>query len=501
MLFALYRTYRPKRFADVVGQERALAPLLRQIEQGRVGHAYVLSGLRGIGKTTIARLLARRVNCLAPVGVESCGECAACTAMSRGSLDVMEIDAASHTGVDHVRDVIVEGARMMPTELTRKVFLIDEAHMLSTGAFNALLKTLEEPPAHVLFLLATTALDKIPDTVQSRCQRLLLSPMPLHTIEERLAHVASQEGVEVEREVLTEVGRRSGGSMRDAESLLAQVIALAQGGKVSRGDAELLFPIPHADRLQAWVRAVQAGQVPEALRALHEHVAGGEEPTVFVEWLMDGLRAELLARAGAHEASVHAALGEAMHPALAEANEAWMARALQGLGRARDEASRYPTALFAYELAVWELAGVSVAAPTAPTPSSKGTAAPAKTTTAASSPASDTAGSAPIDLALVEAHWPTFQKWLRERHASLPLALERAKPERVEGNTIVVGVAYAFYAEAVNMPKHAEFLAGIWQSLLGAPCFFRAEFAQQPSDPLVHAMLDAFGGTVVAVEG
>lgn len=503
MSFALYRKYRPQRFADVVGQERALAPLLRQIEQGRVGHAYVLAGLRGIGKTTIARLLARRVNCVAPQGSESCMECAACVAITRGSLDIVEIDAASHTGVDHVREVIVEGARIAPTELTRKVFLIDEAHMLSTGAFNALLKTLEEPPGHVLFLLATTALEKIPDTVQSRCQRLMLSPMPLGTIEERLERLGKEECIVVASEVLSEVARRSGGSMRDAESLLAQVIALANDGVVKREDAELLFPVPHTERLCAWVRAVREEKVPDALRAIHEHIEGGEDPELFIGWLMDGMRAWLLARMGTSEASAQVALGQALSGALEGASEAWVVRALRVLGQAREDAPRYPLPLFAYELAVWQMVAPNTSAThTAPTPS-KGI--PAATTASAGvsrgGEASPITATSTIDLALVEAQWPTFQKCVRERHASLPLALERAKPIRVDGNTIVISVAYAFYAEAVNLAKHAEFLASIWQGILGAPCFVHAEHISEPADPAVHAILDAFGGAVVAVGG
>ncbi len=184
---------------------------MRQLEEGQTAHAYLFSGPRGVGKTTTARLLAKAVNCEAPEGIEPCGKCSSCEAITLGSaFDLIEIDAASHTGVDDVRDNIIERVRVAPTQLKKTVFIIDEVHMLSKSAFNALLKTLEEPPESVMFVLATTELHKIPDTIISRCQRYEFQTLSTELMSRRLLMLAKNEGVKIDDDVIAEVARRSG---------------------------------------------------------------------------------------------------------------------------------------------------------------------------------------------------------------------------------------------------------------------------------------------------
>lgn len=225
----LARKWRPRRFADLVGQEHVVRALSNALAGQRLHHAYLLTGTRGVGKTTIARILAKSLNCERGVGAEPCGECAACRQIDAGRfVDLLEIDAASNTGIDNIREVI-ENAQYAPTAGRYKVYIIDEVHMLSKSAFNAMLKTLEEPPAHVKFILATTDPQKVPVTVLSRCLQFALRNMTPQQVSGHLAHVLATEGIEFESPALALLARAASGSMRDALSLLDQAIAYGEG--------------------------------------------------------------------------------------------------------------------------------------------------------------------------------------------------------------------------------------------------------------------------------
>ena len=226
---ALYRKWRPPVFDDVKGQDPIVSALRNQIHTGRIGHAYLFCGTRGTGKTSVAKIFARAVNCEAPVNGNPCNQCSSCRAVNQGnSVNVMEIDAASNNGVDNIREIRDE-VRYAPTEGRYKVYIIDEVHMLSTGAFNALLKTLEEHPAHVIFILATTEVHKIPVTVLSRCQRYDFRRISVDVIASRLKQLTDGEGVEIEDRALKYIARKADGSMRDSISLLDQCIAFHYG--------------------------------------------------------------------------------------------------------------------------------------------------------------------------------------------------------------------------------------------------------------------------------
>ncbi|MBL4775783.1 MAG: DNA polymerase III subunit gamma/tau [Mariprofundus sp.] len=224
----LARRWRPQKFADLVGQDVVVRTLKNALSGDNLAHAYLLCGIRGVGKTTIARLMAMAVNCQTSNSGEPCGECSACTSIAAGSnLDVQEMDAASHTGVDDVREIL-DGVRYPPSTLKSKVYIIDEAHMLSKNAFNALLKTLEEPPAHVLFILATTESDKLPVTVRSRCQRFDLRRLGQTEIAAYLKHVFTTEKIKADDDALTAIAQAADGSVRDALSLSERVLAYSR---------------------------------------------------------------------------------------------------------------------------------------------------------------------------------------------------------------------------------------------------------------------------------
>ena len=230
---ALYRKFRPQTFDQVKGQDHIITTLKNQVEQNRLGHAYLFCGTRGTGKTTVAKILARTVNCEHPVHGEPCGECETCKSITEGSsLNVIEIDAASNNGVENIRE-IKEQVRYSPATGKYKVYIIDEVHMLSIGAFNALLKTLEEPPEYVIFILATTEVHKIPITILSRCQRYDFHRITSETIKQQLIDLTKQEQVEAEEKALEYIARMADGSMRDALSLLDQCIAFNLGKKLT----------------------------------------------------------------------------------------------------------------------------------------------------------------------------------------------------------------------------------------------------------------------------
>ncbi|MDO5448424.1 MAG: DNA polymerase III subunit gamma/tau [Clostridia bacterium] len=224
MYQALYRKWRPQVFADVVGQDHITTTLMNEIETGRHSHAYLFTGSRGTGKTTCAKIFAKAVNCEHPINGDPCNECETCKGIDSGAImDVIEIDAASNNGVDNIRDIRDE-ANFTPVNGKYRVYIIDEVHMLSTGAFNALLKTLEEPPAHVKFILATTEVHKLPATILSRCQRFDFKRITPEDIAKRLAYVAGEEGLELEADAAMLIARLADGALRDALSILDQCI-------------------------------------------------------------------------------------------------------------------------------------------------------------------------------------------------------------------------------------------------------------------------------------
>ena len=276
---ALYRKWRPTTFDEVVGQEAVTETLKNQVRTGKIGHAYLFCGTRGCGKTSVAKILARAVNCpeAAGLGGNPCNQCAVCTSISRGSsMNVFEIDAASNNGVDNIRD-IREQVEYPPTEGKYKVYIIDEVHMLSTGAFNALLKTLEEPPAYVIFILATTDPQKVPQTILSRCQRYDFRRMKKETLIAQIRKLGEAEGFTAEDKACAAIAEAADGSMRDALSILDQCLAYVKGEPLSY--AKVLEVLGAADVMvfSRLFRAVTGNDAAGALSVVDEAVAAGKE--------------------------------------------------------------------------------------------------------------------------------------------------------------------------------------------------------------------------------
>lgn len=279
---ALYRKFRPGEFEDVKGQEHIVTTLRNQIKTGRIGHAYLFTGTRGTGKTTVAKIFAKAVNCESPKDGSPCGKCRSCQAISSGaSSNVIEMDAASNNGVDSIREIIDE-VSYSPVEGKYKVYIIDEVHMLSPGAFNALLKTLEEPPGYCIFILATTEVHKIPITILSRCQRYDFKRINIETITDRLRGLMDIEGVAVEDRALTYIAKTADGSMRDALSLLDQCIAFHFGQELTYEKVLEVLGTVDTEVFSRLIRGIIARDATLCLNILEEVVMQGRELTQFV---------------------------------------------------------------------------------------------------------------------------------------------------------------------------------------------------------------------------
>ena len=298
----MYRKWRPQGLSDLIGQEHVTRTIKQAVVQGRIAHAYLFCGPRGTGKTSTARILAKAVNCLSPHEGEPCNQCHICQAVIEGrSLDVIEIDAASQRRIEDVRD-LREKVHFSPAESTYKVYIVDEVHMMTTDAFNALLKTLEEPPAHVIFILATTEVHKVPATVPSRCQRFDFNRIAYQHIEERLGTICDAEGVLVEPQVLRTIARSASGSLRDAENMLEQLV-VAYDSTISLNHVKELLGLGDDELALSLVAHILRKQTRDGLTAINSIADQGLDIRRFHRQVLGYLREILLMKAGAIDPS------------------------------------------------------------------------------------------------------------------------------------------------------------------------------------------------------
>jgi DNA polymerase-3 subunit gamma/tau len=291
------RKYRPKTFADVIGQDHIVRTLTNAIRQNRLAHAYIFVGPRGTGKTSTARILAKALNCTGGPKVDFDPEEDICKEIAEGrSMNVLEFDAASNTGVDKIRELIIENVKYAPTRGKYKVYIVDEVHMLSTSSFNALLKTLEEPPSHVIFVFATTDVQKVPTTILSRCQRFDLKRIPAALIRDHLLFIAKNEKLELTDAAAEAIARGAEGGMRDAESMLDQLVAFC-GGSIDEPDVLRVFGFTAQQTVAHLCDALLAGDAPAALRIVHEEAEAGRDLTRLLSDLITYLRSLLVVKA------------------------------------------------------------------------------------------------------------------------------------------------------------------------------------------------------------
>ena len=353
----LARKYRPQRFDQLIGQEAMVRTLANAIQRDRLAHAFLLTGVRGVGKTSTARLIAKALNCVGPDGqggptIEPCGVCEPCRAIAEGRhIDVVEMDAASHTGVDDVREII-EAVRYAAVSARFKVYIIDEVHMLSKNAFNALLKTLEEPPAHVKFLFATTEVNKVPVTVLSRCQRFDLRRIPADRLAEHFGHVAEAEGVEVETGALELIARAAEGSARDGLSILDQAIAHGAGA-VTAAQVRAMLGLSDRGAVRKLLGLLLAGDAPGALAALKDQYDLGVEPSSVIRGLLEAVHGITRAKVGgAQDPAQSAEERDAYHEWASRLSHSAIHRLWQLLLKGLSEVHVAPSPLEAAEMAL-----------------------------------------------------------------------------------------------------------------------------------------------------
>lgn len=504
---ALYRKWRPRTFDEVVGQDHVVRTLRNALASGRIHHAYLFAGPRGTGKTTTARLLAKAVNCLVAENQRPCNECVICQAVNEGRLlDLIEIDAASNTGVDDVRE-LRERVGFRPNEARYKVYVIDEVHMLSNAAFNALLKTLEEPPPHAIFVLATTEPHKIPATVLSRCQRFDFRRIPVSQIVARLAWMTEQEQIEVDREALTLVARQATGSMRDAESLLDQ-LASYEDSAITIADVRSALGTGAREAVVQVADALAKGDVAQGLGVINTAIDEGADPRQFARQIVEHLRALLLLRLKSGVVPVH--VSEDMRPELEAQAGAFalrvLARAVRLFSQAAAEAKGGWQPQLPLEMAFIEATLAPEAEEPAPrkqpVPTNSGTPPPArrpvsssaesKATSAQSAstgpprPSSAVRESAPVyasgDGSLtpeaLRGHWAELLNALRPRNLSLEALVRSCEPVAVEGNVVVLAFAHNFHRSKVEEDQNKQVVEEVLSDLIGQRYRVRCVLAQ-----------------------
>jgi len=509
---ALYRKWRPRTFDEVTGQEHVVRTLRNALVSGRIHHAYLFAGPRGTGKTTTARLLAKAVNCLALEDQRPCNECTICQAVNEGRLlDLIEIDAASNTGVDDVRE-LRERVGFRPNEARYKVYVIDEVHMLSNAAFNALLKTLEEPPPHAIFVLATTESHKIPATVLSRCQRFDFHRIPVSKIVARLEWLTEQERISADREALTLIARQATGSMRDAESLLDQLASYDDKG-ITVVEVRAALGTGASEAILQVADALATGDVAQGLSAINTAVDEGADPRQFARQMVEHLRALLLLRLKSGIIPAH--VSEDLRPRLEEQAAAFLPRALTRAVRLFNQAvaearggwqPQLPLEMAFIEAALPPEPGGSVPrtqpaqdTPRTPPPARHSTSPPAKSRpapahSASSSPSqprtrtirdpvpaydSLAPGDGSLTLEVLRSRWPEILNALRPRNLSLEALMRSCEPVAVEGDVVVLGFVHNFHRSKVEEEHNRRDVEDALSGLVGQRYHVRCVLAHQ----------------------
>ena len=549
----LYRDYRPQNFSEILGQNHIKITLQNEISSGRLAHAYLFCGPRAVGKTTLARVLAKAVNCekRKDGSYEPCNQCPNCLNITAGrNLDVVEIDAASNTGVDNVRENIIAFSRLTPAHAQFKVFIIDEVHMLSISAFNALLKIIEEPPTYVIFILCTTEIQKVPGTIISRCERFDFKRISVREIVKKLTHIAASEKIAVDTEVLEAVARRSGGHLRDAESLLGQIFSLGDK-KVTKEQAELVIPHYNSNEAISLLDYLAKKDAAKAIALVNTLTDSGVNVKIFTSEIIGLLREVMLNKLNPELAdNLGLDLGENLEKRLSQVADDLNWEQLTVFTRRFLEAfndSKSPLIpQLPLELAIVELCcGVGLATPrtlTTPPAANQGVNIVAKAVPKINQskvePLLKSESATPIIAAVkpaifnaptpeVLAKWPEFLVKIKKYNHSLSFVLQNCQPQDIQTGKLGLVFKYKFHLDRLNEPSIKKIVESTLAEVFGEGLSFtamidenldlrreeatteptekREEPAQatmtaptdQPAGGLMADLLKAFGGEVI----
>jgi DNA polymerase-3 subunit gamma/tau len=524
---ALYRKWRPHQWDEVIGQQHVVQTLKNAVKADRVAHAYLFAGPRGTGKTTTARLLAKAVNCLdEDLSRRPCNQCEHCQAVNAGRfLDLIEIDAASNTSVEDVRD-LRDKINFSPNQGRYKVYIIDEVHMLSTAAFNALLKTLEEPPAHAIFILATTEVHKIPTTVLSRCQRHEFRRIPVVDIVKHLQTLAKGEGLQIEKDALTLIARQATGSMRDAISLLDQLAS--SGKKITLEMTQTVLGTAASQSVLDVIEALLERDAAAGLDHIHAALDSGSDPRQFARQIVDYLRDLLLIRMGNAsqiEAGAETRAQMARHAQAFETQE--LLKVIRVFNHAGNEARSAWQPALPLEMAFVEALGAPAGeAPAGDEPPSKAPAARPKRSSSTSRTDSSDAGTPPAQSARSEAaptpqteadiifrkieeNWRKITKIVGDQSRQTQALLNSCRPFGVKDGVLFLGFNGEFAKSKMEKNDHIQTTRNVIAELLGKEiplrCFVAAGGQRSlppdvDSDGMVAAALRDLGGEIVDIQ-
>ena len=490
---ALYRKWRPQTFDEVVGQEHVTHTLKNALPSGRISHAYLFAGPRGTGKTSMGRLLAKAVNCLATEDNKPCNQCRICQAINEGRLlDLIEIDAASNRGIDEVRG-IREKVGFRPNEARYKVYILDEAHMLTEPAFNALLKTLEEPPPHVIFVLVTTEPHKIPSTILSRCQRFDFRRIPLQDMINHLKYIAQEEGLAVEPAALELIARSATGSLRDAESLLDQLMSYGDG-EITLAQVQAVLGTVPSQAVGELVNHLVARDVGGGLDVINRVIGDGVDPRQFNRQVVEYLRQLLLISVG-DDAGPAQMTPEIMHEMKKQAGQLStreLVRVVKLFHRAELDLKAGSQSQLPLELAFIEATLEEKITSPVTRPPSRGVAKtpprPAKVSTPRSAvddepgppvkqkaEGEEQAASAGPELTLdtINSQWERILREVKLRNRSVEALLKSCRPLSVEGQGIVLGFYYPFHKEKVEEPQNKALVESVVSQVVNSTCHIR----------------------------